>query len=610
MEIGAGNGTSLPTGIDTFQTYINGPNPRPDSSSRVDAEFANDTLATLFALENDLYRTRVIDARTYSTFTQAVTAAIGKTLLICSSVTLNADTIIDSSTSLLFYKPGVINANSFTLTINGPIVGNTMHQIFSGFVAGDVTFGAKQSIYPQWWGTTTGDVQKAISAAAIGSNINLNGIVYSTYNGLLTIDKALTIDTNGTLTFSTNADNQGIRITASNVTLRNFTINGPTSYTSFAGQTAVLAYGANSSSYINDIIVEYITINNWGFYGINLNFVSDFKVCRNKITNIYLAGIECLSAKYGIISENKIDTITASPNAYGISLSRVEHDSLTVHPRSQDVEVCNNIVLNIPTWHAYDTHGGERINFCNNIAYNMTHGVHVGACDNSSQIETFAPLNCNVTGNILISNTATGSSESGILFVGANGGQKATGTVTGNIVIGFGNQTNAISGGILFRDTQGMTITGNTIIEPAPIGIHIYVNNYDFTCTGNTITDVWTDAVSVAIGIYIRVNSTNNRGYIGGNTFGDDAKVATYLNSEGVRIDNSITNTIALGDNFGSPTTYLYDAGLRSTTGFYAKTGVFQPLANADTSGATLVQLEAEVNELKAILRTLGLMAT
>jgi hypothetical protein len=44
--------------------------------------------------------------------------------------------------------------------------------------------------------------------------------------------------------------------------------------------------------------------------------------------------------------------------------------------------------------------------------------------------------------------------------------------------------------------------------------------------------------------------------------------------------------------------------------GFYDKTPIVQPSANADTSGATLGQLETEVNELKALLRSLGLMAT
>jgi hypothetical protein len=46
-----------------------------------------------------------------------------------------------------------------------------------------------------------------------------------------------------------------------------------------------------------------------------------------------------------------------------------------------------------------------------------------------------------------------------------------------------------------------------------------------------------------------------------------------------------------------------------TTVGFYGKTPVTQPAANADTSGATLAALETEVNEIKALLRSVGLMA-
>lgn len=46
-----------------------------------------------------------------------------------------------------------------------------------------------------------------------------------------------------------------------------------------------------------------------------------------------------------------------------------------------------------------------------------------------------------------------------------------------------------------------------------------------------------------------------------------------------------------------------------TTVGFYGTTPVTQPAANADTSGASLADLETEVNQLKALLRSVGLMA-
>lgn len=47
-----------------------------------------------------------------------------------------------------------------------------------------------------------------------------------------------------------------------------------------------------------------------------------------------------------------------------------------------------------------------------------------------------------------------------------------------------------------------------------------------------------------------------------------------------------------------------------TTLGFFGATPVTQPAANPDTSGATLPNLEIEVNQLKATLRSLGLLDT
>ena len=181
MELGYGNGTSIPTGIDTSQTYVNVSNPRPDSSSRIDAELANDLLAAMLALEVDLFRTRVIDARTYTTFTEAVAAAANKTLFVCSSINLDANTIIPNTVSLLVTRPGIINANGKILTINGPVVGGPMHQWLSGFAAGGVTFGAYSfiaEISPVWWGlapTANATINSLAIHCAIASTISMQG---------------------------------------------------------------------------------------------------------------------------------------------------------------------------------------------------------------------------------------------------------------------------------------------------------------------------------------------------------------------------------------------------------------------------------------------------
>lgn len=61
--------------------------------------------------------------------------------------------------------------------------------------------------------------------------------------------------------------------------------------------------------------------------------------------------------------------------------------------------------------------------------------------------------------------------------------------------------------------------------------------------------------------------------------------------------------------NLGTTTGVKIGTATSQKLGFYNATPVVQPSANADTSGATLGQLETEVNQLKQLLRDLGLLA-
>ena len=60
---------------------------------------------------------------------------------------------------------------------------------------------------------------------------------------------------------------------------------------------------------------------------------------------------------------------------------------------------------------------------------------------------------------------------------------------------------------------------------------------------------------------------------------------------------------------FGTVTGGKVGQGATEKVGFWGKTPVVRPSAIPDTASATLVALEAEVNKLKALLRTVGLMA-
>jgi hypothetical protein len=83
-----------------------------------------------------------------------------------------------------------------------------------------------------------------------------------------------------------------------------------------------------------------------------------------------------------------------------------------------------------------------------------------------------------------------------------------------------------------------------------------------------------------------------------------------YLPLSGGTMTGSITLSNSVNIPLGTGAGTKIGTATTQKLGFFNATPIVQPAANADTSGATLAQLETEVNELKQLLRNLGLLAT
>src|SRR3990167_11378556 len=183
-EIGSGNGSSYPGSIDTNSVAeVNSPNA---GRTRARKEVVEDVSAEVIEIENELgtdpagtlsdVKTYLqtqhqtdgthksthgphvyIDEANYANFSTAVAAAPNKTLVVGRSINLDANTTIAASTSIMPVNPGLINANGFTLAINGPVVGDPKYQWLSGFAAGEVTcgIGSVINVHPVWVGINT-----------------------------------------------------------------------------------------------------------------------------------------------------------------------------------------------------------------------------------------------------------------------------------------------------------------------------------------------------------------------------------------------------------------------------------------------------------------------
>lgn len=395
----------------------------------------------------------------------------------------------------------------------------------------------------------------------------------------IAINSALTLFGQKSKICQATANTVGMSITTSNVHVDGLLLSGPAIATyqgaGFALSITGTFHAGSAPTYISNVSVTNSIIQHWGAYGVYAAYVDQFSASRNYINDIGYAGIAVISGTNGRIEGNGIDTIGPgnSGNAYGIALSRDTTDSgeLISQPPTTDYAVSGNTIRNVPIWEGLDTHGGERITFSGNTIYNVKDAIGVGASKNSSHNDTYAPHSVTVVGNVADSSVTNGSAGYGIVFQGvvtttpAVVTDYATGSIVGNYLKGYGDQTNAISGAMYIYSTSGLSVSGNSIVNASPQGINMYHDNVGFVISGNSIIDPWTSIAAVGQAIAVNIAAGANTGGVSGNTFYTNGLSAPYLlttsTGEGVDIANAAGNVVQVGPNQSVATTYLHDPG-------------------------------------------------
>jgi parallel beta-helix repeat protein len=237
-----------------------------------------------------------------------------------------------------------------------------------------------------------GTLQSEIDAAPAGSVLDLTGCTYATG---ATVNKALTIRG---ATIRPPAGTAGLVVTANDVTLDGLHIIGVQATTYNANEVGV-EVRATAAAPVRRLTIRNSEIANFGFGGTYLRQVSDLVVENNNVHDGVYAGIMVLSGRGGRITGNTVQRIgmvgsgANSGNAYGIALTR-GFGTLATEPTTADFLVDGNTVEDVPTWHAIDTHAGERITFSNNMMYRVMRGIYVTSDDNNNLAHNIA-----ITGN-------------------------------------------------------------------------------------------------------------------------------------------------------------------------------------------------------------------
>ena len=91
--------------------------------------------------------------------------------------TMTADLTIPSTVGLKIPSGGKIDTGVFTLTINGPFeAGN--YQVFGDSITVSFGAGAVKEVYPEWWGNTGSDIEKALAAVGVNGLVRVNPGTY------------------------------------------------------------------------------------------------------------------------------------------------------------------------------------------------------------------------------------------------------------------------------------------------------------------------------------------------------------------------------------------------------------------------------------------------
>jgi hypothetical protein len=287
--------------------------------------------------------------------------------------------------------------------------------------------------------TTCGtSLQAKVDAAPSGGTLNLGGC---TYAAGATINKPLTLV--GAQVYPP-ANTRGLIVTASGVSIDSVVIVGPQSATYRWNEVGILTTGS-----ISNLVVRNSTLRRFGNSGIWLGPTTNARITGNTIEDAVYAGIMDIAGSGDRIDGNtvrRIGVVGASANgnnAYGIAISN-EGGTL-----SSDVLVDGNTVETVPTWHALDTHAGQRITFSNNTVSGSPRALFITSDGAGRQARSIT-----VTGNTLVGPQRAPDPVAITTYAAAGV------TVTSNVARGWG-------AGNFFHDYQGLStglsVSGNSV---------------------------------------------------------------------------------------------------------------------------------------------------
>ena len=370
----------------------------------------------------------------------------------------------------------------------------------------------------------------------------------------------------------------------SSVTISNLTIEGP-SGTYASGGIAIYGSGTRNAvgvapTYITDITIENCQIRNFGNAAIELNFVRSCLITGNTMSTLGYAGVFIYSGIDVYVTNNNVNTLTGETvsgqlNAYGITFTSLSNTTDFVRdPTSQRCRAVSNVIRDVPTWHALDTHGGAYCEFIDNEMINCRRGVIL------TNLNTIGAYACLVQGNtmrnILSGTNSNGSNKQGeaIWDIGPSAAiRNSRNRITGNSTYQNGDPT-ATSAAIWIENANEGSVDNNWLDEPFTNGILIRSNVQRYSVSQNIIVDPKGPGIAgggptdFPAGINFNGADFYTVDVVGNTIARKNAAAATKVAEIGIITSNTALKSIYLNDNsFQSVVSDFFLPNLTGLTG-------------------------------------------
>ncbi|KAF0234955.1 MAG: hypothetical protein FD181_3583, partial [Prolixibacteraceae bacterium] len=388
--------------------------------------------------------------------------------------------------------------------------------------------------YPVYIGATGyATLQAAITAAATGAEIDL---VCNHTEGLVTVNKAVTIDGNGN-TLTSTSTTYGLEISSAGVTVKNITVDNPETY-------GILAHESNNLNISNT------TVKNCGTTGSGTPFASGFAInCSDNITltNIVATNNEGNGISITDCDGVTINGITTSGNSFGTfgaGIGIFSGGEYCTPAGSSNVTVTGIVSISeVPAiYEQVDAGGGaittvaipssftHYLGFNSNKYYYTSEAAALNAADLTLQaypvLQPAVYVKEMITGNLTVKSfTSTTMSIQAAINAAASGKSVTVGdgTFAENIVANKPIVLNGANAGVVCGSR-----TNETVISPAS-GIPVSITSNGVTINGFEITTA--SSVSRAIvssGISDLVITYNNIHDVGSAVSGENVYGLIY----------------------------------------------------------------------------------